>query len=315
MEQQTSSELIPLAEPESEAVPEFDVVLRGYDRRQVDEYLDRLEADLAAAHTERATLGARSQALDKQLAEQDREVQAARRQLVETAQPTYAGLGARVHQLLSIAEQEAADIRAKAEAAAVQIRGQAEKDISHLRERADSILAEAKARAEAAERDHTTALDARRQRAEREDTERLTAAQRQASELTDKAQQRLAEADKRAEALSSSARSDADRLVREAEEHRAKLFATAKDDAEKNRAELMAEIAELQRRRDSAHAQLDQLRQALGGLPDATNTTPDNITPATQAQPQRRPDSSSGRSADLRDVRTGASSDRAVSPR
>lgn len=307
MEQQPTSELIPLAEPETEAVPEFDVVLRGYDRRQVDEYLDRLEADLAAAQTERSTLTARARALDKQLTEQDREVQAARRQLVESAQPTYAGLGARVHQLLSIAEQESADIRSKAEAAAAQIRGQAEKDVAHLRERADSVLAEAKTRSEAAERDYTTALDARRQRAEREDKDRLSAAQRKASELTDQAQQRLVEANKRAEAVSSSARAEADRLVREAEEHRAKLFATAKDDAEKNRAGLMAEIAELQRRQDSAHAQLDQLRQALGGLPDAA--------PATQAQPQRPSNSSSDRSADLRDARTGATSDRAVSPR
>lgn len=276
MEEEPSSAMIPMAD--TEAVPEFDVVLRGYDRRQVDEYLDRIEADLATAQTERSTLATRSQALDKQLAEQDREVQAARRQLVETAKPTYAGLGTRVHQLLSLAEQEAAEVRAKAGADAAQTRDKAERDVAHLREHADAIIAEAKAKATKADQDHASALDARRQRAEREERERLTASQRRAEELTTAAEQQLAEAkkhavtvraeaDKSAEALLSKARADAGRLVREAQEHRATLFATAKQDAEKNRAALLAEIAELQQRRDSVHAQLDQLRQVLGGLP------------------------------------------------
>jgi hypothetical protein len=52
-EQQT--ELLPLLEGAST----FDVVLRGYDRHQVHEHVERLEADLRIAVAERDTVAAR----------------------------------------------------------------------------------------------------------------------------------------------------------------------------------------------------------------------------------------------------------------
>ncbi|MBN3585509.1 DivIVA domain-containing protein, partial [Algoriphagus aestuarii] len=65
---------------------EFDIVLRGYDRTQVNEYLAQLRQEGRQAREE-------AEKLRKELAE-------AKRQLQEQERPTYSGLGARIEQLL-----------------------------------------------------------------------------------------------------------------------------------------------------------------------------------------------------------------------
>ena len=64
----------------------FDVVLRGYERHQVDEHIEQLE-DQARQH------GDQAQALQ-------RELSAVQRQLRERERPTCAGPGLRIEQLL-----------------------------------------------------------------------------------------------------------------------------------------------------------------------------------------------------------------------
>ena len=88
-----------------EAPPrEFATVMRGYDRHQVDEHIRNLAAE-TRRHQEDA-LGAR------------RELADAQRQIQEQERPTYSGLGARIEQLLRLAEEQAtehdADRRARA---------------------------------------------------------------------------------------------------------------------------------------------------------------------------------------------------------
>jgi len=75
----------------------FDMVLRGYDRHQVDEQIERLE-NRARQHRDQA------QALR-------RELSVAQRQLREGERPAQAGLGLRIEQLLRLAEELAAEIR------------------------------------------------------------------------------------------------------------------------------------------------------------------------------------------------------------
>ncbi|WP_159055994.1 DivIVA domain-containing protein, partial [Thermobifida fusca] len=72
---------------------EFDIVLRGYDRTQVNEYLAQLRQEGRQAREE-------AEKLRKELAE-------AKRQLQEQERPTYSGLGARIEQLLRLAEEQA----------------------------------------------------------------------------------------------------------------------------------------------------------------------------------------------------------------
>ena len=69
-EQQT--DLLPLLE----GATTFDVVLRGYDRHQVHEHVERLEADLRIAVAERDTVAARLTELAGQLAAAHNEIDA-----------------------------------------------------------------------------------------------------------------------------------------------------------------------------------------------------------------------------------------------
>ena len=80
-----------------EAPPrEFATVMRGYDRHQVDEHIRQIEAEVRQ-HREQ-TQGLRQQLTD------------AHRQIQEQERPTYSGLGARIEQLLRLAEEQATEL-------------------------------------------------------------------------------------------------------------------------------------------------------------------------------------------------------------
>src|SRR6202050_2383310 len=76
-----------------EAPPrEFATVMRGYDRHQVDEHIRQIETE---ARTNREA----AQSMKRELSE-------AHRQIQEQERPTYSGLGARIEQLLRLAEEQ-----------------------------------------------------------------------------------------------------------------------------------------------------------------------------------------------------------------
>lgn len=135
----------------------FDLVLRGYARNQVDAYLAETDAALAE--------------YQQRLAELEAEVDRLRRELAETTAPTYTGLGARVRQILHLAEEQADQLRRDAHTDAETILDQA-------RESAAQIVATATGDAEqirldaklAADQAHAT-IDAERRRVEAQRTE------------------------------------------------------------------------------------------------------------------------------------------------
>lgn len=92
----------------------FELVRRGYDRAQVDERISKLVSDRDSAL-------ARITALEKRIEELHLETQNAQAQ-VNDAEPSYAGLGARVEKILRLAEEEAKDLREEARRAAEQHR-------------------------------------------------------------------------------------------------------------------------------------------------------------------------------------------------
>lgn len=272
MDQERGSELIPLSD--AAPLPTFDLSLRGYDRRQVDEYLDRLEHTLSVTQADRDGVSARTQALQRRVDELQAEIESSRQELLESARPTYAGLGDRVAQLLRLAEEEAEQLRAEAL-----------RDVSHIRDNADELLAEAEQRAAMAERDFESALAARRQQAEQEDADkrndlqrqlkaaedRLTGSEMAASEVAAAAQAQAAQlrrdAEQHAAALVHAARHDAERIMVEARNEAEHILVTANTAAEQRRKDSDAEIAQLVRRRDTIHQQLASVREVLGGLP------------------------------------------------
>src|ERR1700744_5758642 len=75
---------------------EFATVMRGYDRHQVDEHIRQIETE-ARTHRDQA------QAMRRELTE-------AHRQIQEQERPTYSGLGARIEQLLRLAEEQATEL-------------------------------------------------------------------------------------------------------------------------------------------------------------------------------------------------------------
>lgn len=97
----------------------FDVVLRGYERDQVDEYVNLLESQLQQA-----------------------------RAAASRERPNYAELGQRVVRILELAEEEASSMRAAAQAAADAIREDALTATDRARAEAEQIRAAAAAEAE-----------------------------------------------------------------------------------------------------------------------------------------------------------------------
>ena len=118
----------------------FELVRRGYDRGQVDDRITKLVADRDSAL-------ARITSLEKRIEELHLETQNAQAQ-VNDAEPSYAGLGARVEKILRLAEEEAKDLREEARRAAEQHRELAEGAAQQVRNDAEAFAAERKAKAE-----------------------------------------------------------------------------------------------------------------------------------------------------------------------
>ncbi|MCW2621668.1 MAG: DivIVA domain, partial [Frankiales bacterium] len=101
----------------------FDVVSRGYDRRQVDAHVAALEQELAELRWAQDDLAAQQEAL------------AAQREAQERWTPSFDARGARVVEVLRLAEQEAAALREEAAGEVGRLRHEATAAL--LAERAD----------------------------------------------------------------------------------------------------------------------------------------------------------------------------------
>src|ERR1700733_7288338 len=116
-------------QPDTDALPtslleeapprEFVTAMRGYDRQQVDEHIRQIEAEVRQ-HREQA------QAMQRELSE-------AQRQFHEQERPAYTGLGARIEQLLRLAEEPATEVVQTARTEADEIKATAKVDAAELR--------------------------------------------------------------------------------------------------------------------------------------------------------------------------------------
>jgi cell division septum initiation protein DivIVA len=132
----------------------FDVVLRGYDKRQVDERLRVLDSELAAA-----------QAAVRTATEQEDALSQARS--APSNEPVCdMHFGARVEKILKLAEDEAREVRTQADQLFRVATADADKVAKAARAEADQLVAQARAEAErlvaaatdtAAQREHSSA--------------------------------------------------------------------------------------------------------------------------------------------------------------
>ena len=124
---------------------EFPIVMRGYDRVQVDLEIQKLVAALSDAAGQIETLDARNVTLSQQLAD-------AQRQARETDRGSYTGVGARIEQLLRSAEEQSTTMINNANADAETLLEKTRTNTQRMTQRAEaeaaSMLSEARREAE-----------------------------------------------------------------------------------------------------------------------------------------------------------------------
>lgn len=240
----------------------FDVVLRGYDRRQVEDYVERVEVALADADRQHAEDGERLAVLEQELLALQRRVAEAEEAAAGLPEPA-SRIGERLATLLRLAEEEAEQIVAQAQERAAASTSERTADL-------DRREAEVAGAATAAEQ---TRLEA----------------QRDADALRTRAQQEVqalhADARRQADALAAEAKARADSAVAQAEQHAALALKTAKEDvlilqeearakAQREREVARQQVEDLARQRDTIAAQMQALQQTLSAAVQPLNPPP-----------------------------------------
>jgi chromosome segregation ATPase len=218
----------------------FDVVLRGYDKRQVEDYIERVELALGDADRVHREDGERLTALEDELMGVKLALGDAERRAAGLPEPL-SQVGERIATMLRLAEEEADEL------------------VAHARERAEKQTAERTAELDRREADiagASAAADQTRIEAQRDAEALRDRAQQEADELTRQAKER-------ADELLASAQEEVDRRRRTAEEDVEIISAEGRARADEMIANANHEVAELAHQRDVITRQLDDLRQTL----------------------------------------------------
>ncbi|MFN8194089.1 MAG: hypothetical protein U0R80_07380 [Nocardioidaceae bacterium] len=283
----------------------FRLVRRGYEPTEVDQRITDL---MKQAGT--------SQQRIVELTSRVRELEAAQRLAADSAAtphaaPTFADLGARVGQILALAEEEAAEIRSsaksdfedrlrEAEQSAEKVRAEADAYATQRRadadEEAGSVVGKAHQRADELHEETKRDSEARRGEAEalyeaqqakaaqaaadfettlaerRDRVEKEFAAQFEATRgQLAEAQAHLEETRNEAQRIRGDAETGARRQVEDAQQEAASIVEQARAHADRIAAESDRALAAATQRRDSINAQLGNVRQMLATL---TNVSP-----------------------------------------
>jgi hypothetical protein len=263
------SDLLPLRSPE-EGGPAFELVRRGYDREQVENHLGWLEDQLRNAEIARdaAEHAAASAAAEAESA----------REALESGRPLWHELGDRVTQILTLAEDQGAEVRAQRTA------------------EAEQLLADARAVAVEADRVHGTRIREAQETAAKLEADAAAAAAQTIAEAQAQADQTMSDADTYSQQLGASSRDKAELLVGDAQAKATQLVGDAQataselvDDATAKAEQLVSnaqseadrilvraqqqaaeeervssrKLADLERQRDAVNSQLTRIRETL----------------------------------------------------
>lgn len=285
----------------------FRVVLRGYEPAQVNERINELTQVAAQERAQRDALAAKLEAAERALAETRQAPSDEQQPAPAPAEPpTYEHLGERIGQILTLADQEARDLRRQAEEEIAALRRELTEEEQATREKADRYAAETRAAAESeAARivaDARRAADERLDKAERDATSRIEAAEalheeqrtravkaaadfestlaerrkvaeeefrRQMDQVQgrlDEARQTLEKARADARQTEDDAKTEARRLVDSAEQEAQRILDDARTATARMRAETERELAVATQRRNAINAQLGNVREMLATL-------------------------------------------------
>lgn len=195
----------------------FGLVRRGYDPAAVDRHVVELRAELEQA-----------------LAESDQSVTAA----------SYAQLGERIAQMLTLAEEEATELRERARA------------------EAQALIDEHRERAEAATATFETELAARR----RQSADELAGQEAAMQAQLETARAQFEYEREQGSRESESARAEAERVLHGATSRAEEMVAQARATADRVRVESEQELVAASKRRDKINEQLVNVRAMLGAL-------------------------------------------------
>ena len=263
-------ELVPLSDDDQQP-GEFRKVLRGYDPQQVEEYLDRVEVALNDADERHAEDVRRTAALEQQVAELTARLGAAERRASGRPEPA-ALVGERLRQMLALAEEEAAAIRAGA-------RGEADALLRSAKEQADAETAQRTKDLEKREREVETA----QREAEQARLEAQKDAEQVRSRAAREAERELEQAKARAAAVRADAERDAAKQLDTARADVRLVHEQTMREAQQAKSDAQREVQALSRQRDQLVAQLQQLRDAIAAA----------VGPLGGALPGERPAGSS----------------------
>jgi cell division septum initiation protein DivIVA len=133
--------------------PSFVAALRGYDKRQVDEYVWKVDSELATLLTERDRALGRIEHLSAHLKQVQTELTDLRQQPPRVDRASFRDLGPTVDQILALAEKQATEITDAAGQRAAEQRDEAEKVLTEAWHRAERLRADSEAAHERAEQE------------------------------------------------------------------------------------------------------------------------------------------------------------------
>ncbi|MFV0429410.1 MAG: hypothetical protein ACK5KO_08295 [Arachnia sp.] len=293
--------------------PAFRTVLRGYEPADVDSQFRSLQQSLERSQAEVEQLGSQLADARGQNDEATQQLTQANRRLEEAAAAkntvkriTFADLGERIGSILTLAEEEADDIRrnatkeanlrleqstakanqlvAEADRYAVETRSRANADaqatLAAGKQRSDELVEAAQREAETRREEGEALYEAQQARSSQAATEfeRTLGDRRDRAEAEfneqmearrrelDAAQQQADDAQNEARRIQTDARSQADEALNRARAEAESITTEARDQAERVRRDSERELAAVGARRDAITAQLANVRQMLGTL-------------------------------------------------
>lgn len=290
MDRENQSDIFPL----EGASHSFDVVIRGYDRAQVHDVVDRLDGELRVALADQDASAGRAADLASHLANVQAEVESLRQRAESAAAPNFESMGARISHMLKLAEEEANDIRRIA--AEDHTRSQAElrssaEDAARLRSEAQDearqVTADAQAQAgllteQARDAAAKTVADAQAEADALNERARASAEQ---SELDSKA--RVAKIEEDFQLAQKARRAEAARVEQERDQSSRRDAQNRIEQAQRKVDDMVGaaeqRVTVLDAQRADLHTRLSQIRELLGGLPEIG--TPTAIEPSADKTP------------------------------
>jgi DivIVA domain-containing protein len=276
----------------------FDTVRRGYDRAQVDEHLDRLDADLRILTADRDAAVARAAELAKQVENQRIQLINNERDMARlaAAPPSMEDMGDRLQRMLRLAQDEAAEIRARAETEASELMVRAEADGGVLRDRYQKLLAELDSRRAAMENEHRSLMERSKAEANKivsEATERSRQAEAEATARREQVEEDfdIAMSARRTEAMralaeqEATSKAEAERRVASATEEANRRLREATEASTRMVAKAEAEVDRLHTLRARVSLQLRQVRSVLAEAIEAVEPRPDEQPPDAASTP------------------------------